>query len=119
MEEDQIIKQIEAEQLFKRLNDPNLVIIDLRTHDYLDGKIPGSIHIPYDTFNDATIDKILKLSAKDIVVHCHFSQTRAPSAALFLIQQNKNNKNIMVLQGGWKNWHKLYKGTEFVEKITK
>jgi len=110
------IKWIEAEQLAKKLNDSDFAIIDVRTYDYLDGKIPNSIHIPYDEFHDA-IDRISDLKAKNIVMHCHFSQTRAPSAALLLSEQNKNNKNIMILKGGWKNWHKLFKGTDLIEGI--
>jgi Cdc25 family phosphatase len=94
-------------------NSPKLretLILDVREDDYVFGKIPGSVNIPFCIFTESLPNVMELLKGKRYaIVHCHFSQSRGPAAAEILAKSLDGvddliDVEVLVLEGGWKTW---------------
>ena len=82
--------------------DRDAKIIDVRTaQEFRMGNVDGSVNIPLDKFNSATIKKIKKLNRP--VLLCCASGSRSASAMYTL----KSSGVEDVYNGG--SWHKIYR----------
>ncbi|KAH3680098.1 hypothetical protein WICMUC_000556 [Wickerhamomyces mucosus] len=107
------------------------IVIDVRTSDYLYGKIPQSVNYPSNTFGLKTIDKILDNwkweDGYKYVFHCMRSEVRGPKSLAKFITSLKNIYGIdnindqlkdrcYLLKGGLKLWNEKY-GDVLLEEI--
>lgn len=92
---------VTAEQIKAMLNDPNVVMLDVRTPmEVSGGKIGNAVHVDY--MNRSFESEIAKLDpSKTYVVYCH-SAGRSPGAVRTL---KKNGfENVLHYPGGWADW---------------
>lgn len=105
-----------AESLAQLLiNDPeSVLVVDVRDKDFGTGRVRGSLHIPFNQFDVAQLcSRLNSDDIKDLVLHCHFSQMRAPSAANAVMEYFEKHGlfpkvKVSVLQGGFEKWHEEY-----------
>lgn len=90
-----------AEQVAAMLNDPNVVMLDVRTPMELRaGKIGDAVHIDYMAGDFE--QKIAQLdTSKTYVVYCH-SAGRSPKA--FDIMKKNGFEHVLHYPGGWAEW---------------
>lgn len=113
---------ISTPELVQRLDQPNLSIIDTRSHAEYEGSdvrsefgghMPGAVHYEWTDM----LDKSLNLHANediqqrldnlgvskddDVVVYC---QTHQRSALTYVALKNLGYKNVIALDGAWSNW---------------
>jgi len=92
---------VTAEQIKAMMNDPNVVMLDVRTPmEVSGGKIGNAVHVDY--MNRSFENQIAKLDpSKTYVVYCH-SAGRSPGAVRTL---KKNGfQNVLHYPGGWADW---------------
>ena len=96
----------------------NVVIVDVRQHDYTVGKIRGSINIPFDRFPEPAIGELVNIvqtvKPKMIVTHCHYCQTRGPKSARMLRESGGFSVPIVYLEGGWDAWYGRFNDDQFM-----
>ncbi len=74
-------------------------VVDLRDRDYCDGRIRGSAHVPFCGLRpDALLDAVPP-GATDVVLHCHYSQMRGPTAARALLKAMEARGGRWAAQG--------------------
>jgi rhodanese-related sulfurtransferase len=56
-------------------------VVDLRDRDFATGRIRGSRHVPFSALDVDSLISGVPQGATDVVLHCHYSQMRGPSAA--------------------------------------
>jgi len=101
--------QIEPEEVKKKIDDPNIIILDVREElENKVSKLPNSILIPLNKLN-RNIDKLDK--NKEIIVYCHHGM-RSYHAARFLIQKGFNAKH---LRGGIHEFAKIDRSIPFYQ----
>lgn len=90
--------EILPKELQKKLNDPNLLLLDVRTKEERDvAKIVPSLWIPLDD----VVDRFGELDKnKELVVYCHHGM-RSEKVAEFLREKGFNAKS---LKGGIDRW---------------
>jgi hypothetical protein len=89
------VKKFLSEQFDK------LLILDVRSNDFLGGNIPFAHNIP--SINYKLISQYVK-PYDNIIVHCMYSSLRGPGVVKRL-EIDYPNKNIMLLEGGF---HKYF-----------
>ena len=94
---------ISAGEAYMRLNDANVVFLDVRTRDEFlqDGRIQNSVLIPLDKLKDSH-NKIEKYIDKEIFVYCR-SGRRSEIATRYLNEQGFKAFNLI---GGFLAWEK-------------
>eukprot|EP01101_Sappina_pedata_P004386 TRINITY_DN1840_c0_g1_i1.p1 TRINITY_DN1840_c0_g1~~TRINITY_DN1840_c0_g1_i1.p1 ORF type:complete len:189 (-),score=81.80 TRINITY_DN1840_c0_g1_i1:111-677(-) len=102
--------KIAIDTIATQLNSPDLVLIDVRDADYEGGHIPGSINVPFESF-DSKVDELVEKygKAKSVVFYCMYGQLRSPSCALTFIKRKKqvlpdSLANTFVLSGGFQEY---------------
>lgn len=95
------INNITANELREMIDQDNkLVVVDVRTSgEVARGKIPGSINIPLDSF-DQVASKISDKNAK-IIVYCLSGSRSKIAAELF---RDNGYKNVFNLENGLLGW---------------
>ncbi len=74
----------QLESLLKTDEIKQTAIIDLRSHDFIGGNIPGCTNIEYEDFKPTLLDIMVKnASKKNIIFHCMYSQCRGIKTANF------------------------------------
>ncbi|KAK2947170.1 hypothetical protein BLNAU_17875 [Blattamonas nauphoetae] len=116
------IRLIEPHELAEMIKTSpnNVVVVDLRDEDYVEGCIPHSEHYPSDGFEEAVYTLIDSIKAKNpqpswIVFHCQQSMSRGPKGARLFQKEAKDilpNIRVVVLRGGWNAWADRYWGEE-------
>ncbi|NBI30844.1 rhodanese-like domain-containing protein [Chengkuizengella marina] len=92
-------EQKNQQQLINELNDPNIVIVDLREESlYKQGHIPNAINIP---FTEITERYVELNKDKKIVFVCH-TGSMGEDSSQFLI--NNGYMNVSNLTGGMAKW---------------
>jgi len=94
-----------------------LMTIDVRTHDFAGGFIPGAIHMPYPDFDSKHLSILIQQCQEKkiarIVFYCMYSTERAPACAqTFLstyehLHPHEEPPAVFVLDGGmcgYVNW---------------
>ena len=104
-----------------------LLIIDVRDRDYgEEGIIKGSINIQSMFFNAAVVDDVIKqaieMDAVYIITYCSLGQQRSVKVAktfINVISQMENPPLIQIayLEGGFRNFLKSFKNSEFWESV--
>lgn len=95
------VSAAEAHELTK--NQPELVVLDIRTPDeFNSGHIKGAVNIDFKASSFATELQALD-PAKNYLVHCHSGGRSTSSLKTF---KNLNFTNITHLDGGIKAWNK-------------
>ena len=94
---------ISAEKAYMRLNDANVIFLDVRTREEFlrDGRIQNSVLIPLDKLKDSH-NKIEKYIDKEIFVYCR-SGRRSEIATRYLNEQGFRAYNLI---GGFLAWEK-------------
>ena len=94
---------ISAEKAYMRLNDANVIFLDVRTREEFlrDGRIQNSVLIPLDKLKDSQ-NKIEKYIDKEIFVYCR-SGRRSEIATRYLNEQGFRAYNLI---GGFLAWEK-------------
>ena len=94
---------ISAEKSYMRLNDANVIFLDVRTREEFlrDGRIQSSVLIPLDKLKDSH-NKLEKHIDKEIIVYCR-SGRRSKIATRYL---NKQGLRAFNLIGGFLAWEK-------------
>ncbi|KAL9647464.1 hypothetical protein ABK040_006825 [Willaertia magna] len=115
-------KKIDPQPLSLLMQQPNVLIVDVRDDDYIGGHIKGSIHYPFSSFEESVqkINQYLKDNDKDtIVFYCMYSEQRAPQCVSTfcdsLDQQRLEELKIYVLSGGLNAFLKKYPNSELLE----
>lgn len=103
-----------------------VVVIDVRDSDYEVGRVRGSLHCPFSSFDAPSVLESIPEFTKDVVIYCHYSQMRGPSAAATLLDyvsmmsmaadKSQNSLcsyegapfRVNVLKGGFSAWHDRY-----------
>lgn len=101
--EDKISFVMSPSELFKRLKDQNIQIVDVRSRDdYNENHIKGAVSIPINELRDS----LNTLSNEKVtVVYCYYQQCHASAnAAIILADQGYP---VMELEGGFKTWRQL------------
>ena len=110
---------IEPEALAKLLSSEAesklVLVVDVREDDFGIGKIPGSLNIPFHSFENSYDILVEATKGKNYVIfHCHFSAQRGPSAAAMARDFYEKaylpgeRPTVLVLRGGFKAWFNLY-----------
>jgi len=111
-------------------NQKSLLIVDVRDDDHKGGHIPGSLHVPSETF-EAAVDNLVKGKARDVgtvVFHCSYSQQRGPKTARIYSETREAHsakeslppQEILILRGGFSEWQAVYREDPYlVEKWDK
>jgi rhodanese-related sulfurtransferase len=95
------ISQQELLSLMAQVNNPNYVVLDVRTAEEFDeGHIAGAINISHDEIED-NIANLALYKDKVVVVHCR-SGRRAASAESTLL--NNGFKQLRHLDGDMNDW---------------
>ena len=94
---------ISAEKAYMRLNDANVIFLDVRTREEFlrDRRIQNSVLIPLDKLKDSH-NKIEKYIDKEIFVYCR-SGRRSEIATRYLNEQGFRAFNLI---GGFLAWEK-------------
>lgn len=94
----------------KSASNDKFAIVDVRDSDYAGGHIKGCLHFPSGNFYNSLPelkDTLLKRNARDVVIHCAMSQSRAPKAALTFMNETAGLEHpfrVWVLKGGFTKW---------------
>jgi Cdc25 family phosphatase len=112
---------ISVKELAARLRegDRSILIVDVREHDYMNGHIVGSLHVPFNQFPHPAIETVkehLSGKVRTVVTHCHYSQNRGPKAAAFL-RNSGLFEQVVYLSGGWSAWMDELYETELTVKL--
>ncbi|GAA6039709.1 hypothetical protein JCM8097_001364 [Rhodosporidiobolus ruineniae] len=100
-------------------DNPEYLIIDVRSSDFEGGNLPGAVNITTGEFRDEgklsrVIDRYIRPNPnlRTLIVHCMRSQTRGPYAAHLLAQHPDLPKDIkvVILEGGFQGWYHKFKG---------
>jgi Cdc25 family phosphatase len=109
------IRQIQPHVLadWIRSSRPSFIVVDVRDHDYQDGRIKGSMHIPsteWERRSSELLDHVIKNQITNVIFHCTFSAVRGPTIAKSFSQSIKEQYSLRVhvLQGGWSAWSSKY-----------
>ena len=101
---------VTAEQAHALVEKPDVVLIDLRERSERErhGSIPGAIHVPYPSLQEAiaaggTLHELAKSTSKQLVFYCAFGER---SAMAVQAAQDVGLKNAVHLQGGIDAWKK-------------
>jgi Cdc25 family phosphatase len=102
----------------------SVIVLDVRDSDYEGGKVRNSMHVPFSSFDPPAVFSAIPESVKEVVVHCHYSQMRGPSAAASLLNYiksllsfgNSDEKpaaeklpfRVSVMRGGFSAWKESY-----------
>lgn len=100
------ITVIELARLLRMLDgssSPSLLVVDVRDHDYMEGRVRGSYHAPHSQLNVNRLVEVAQ-SKRQVIFHCHYSITRGPDAAQRYSKQAPSKQEILVLKGGFKAW---------------
>jgi thiosulfate/3-mercaptopyruvate sulfurtransferase len=113
---------IDTKTLQKRLDDPALCILDVRSHAEYDGSdvraefgghVPGAVNLEWtemleksselhdDESLQLALDELGITKDKDVVVYC---QTHQRSALTYVALKHLGYKNVLALDGAWSNW---------------
>lgn len=93
------VQSIDQTELLKYLNDPNVIIVDVReSSGYKKGHLPNSINIPFQDFQKRY--KELD-SSKFVIFVCH-SGGMGKASGQFLLQQGF--QHVANLSGGMAKW---------------
>ncbi|MEE9335938.1 MAG: rhodanese-like domain-containing protein [Granulosicoccaceae bacterium] len=113
---------ISTAELMQRLEQPNLSIIDVRSHSEYEGSdvrsefgghMPRAVHYEWTDMLDKslslrhdkdiqqTLDNLGVSKDDDVVVYC---QTHQRSAVTYVALKNLGYKNVIALDGAWSNW---------------
>ena len=91
---------VTVNQLTRMINDEKAVIIDVReTKEFVDGKVPGALHIPFSQLK-ARLGDLDRNKERPVVVYD--GRGRAHSAATTLARSGF--KQLHSLHGGFKAW---------------
>lgn len=115
------IKVSELAEYVKR-GGQEVLIVDVRQHDYTTGKIKNSVNIPFDRFPQPAIQQIMDIvSTKQpsvIVTHCHYCQSRGPKSARMLLESGMFTIPVLYLTGGWDAWYECFHdNTSMIEDL--
>ena len=92
------VQVITPDQWQKITDDPNTVLIDLRSpEEYRQSHIPNAINIPYEQLR-----KIVSYRRKKLVLYCE-QGIRSTAAAMFLAD---HGYRVATLQGGIEAWNR-------------
>ena len=112
---------IEPTELIKIIE--TVLIVDVRDDDYIAGHILNSVNIRSREFIqlvESNSSELLELfnKYKTLVFHCAYSQVRGPKCANYAFQMLKrNNKSfveVKVLKGGYIEFCREFKETNFI-----
>lgn len=109
------LKELNAEQVHKMMDNSNVVIIDTRQlYEYEAGHIHGALNMAYfnpgDVRNTVTKDALKPYQDKNIIFYCRTGR-RAFHAAHEAIEWNISS-NIYRFKGGWPAWQTYTKSTD-------
>lgn len=83
-------------------------VVDVRSSDFQGGHLPGATNIPWDDPRcvHKLSDQIHQCAGhKSVVVHCMFSESRAPAVVRSLLEGEPNLcTHVSVLSGGFAGW---------------
>ena len=111
---------IEREEVHQRLDEPELIVVDLRTGaEYLKAHIPGAVHLPSHALNDpesprsslwpvnVLCENLAAVGVGDSgqVIACDDSGL-VPSAKLYWVLALLGRGNVAVLNGGFVGWQR-------------
>jgi sulfur dioxygenase len=101
---------VTAERVQALVGTSNVVLIDLRERSERErhGSIPGAIHVPYPSLQEAisdggTLHELATSTSKQLVFYCAFGER---SAMAVQAAQDVGLKNTVHLQGGMDAWKK-------------
>ena len=101
---------VTAEQALALVDKPNVVLIDLRERSERErhGSIPGGIHVPYPSLQEAiaaggALHELATSTSKQLLFYCAFGER---SAMAVQAAQDMGLKNAIHLQGGIDAWKK-------------
>lgn len=63
-----------------------VLVVDLRDRDYADGRVRGATHVPFCALRPADVVSSVPAGVTELVLHCHYSQMRAPTAAAAIMR---------------------------------
>jgi len=99
---------VTAEQALALVGKPNVVLIDLRERSERErhGCIPGGLHVPYTSLQEAiadggTLHELATSTSKQLLFYCAFGER---SAMAVQAAQDVGLKNAVHLQGGIAAW---------------
>ena len=100
-------------QLTRLINDEKAVVVDVReTKEFVDGKVPGAIHIPLSQLKDR-VSELEKYKERPVIAYCARGQ-KSPSATTALGRAGFTN--LHSLAGGLKAWKDAGLPTERTEE---
>ena len=108
------MKYMDPKDLHYNLNDPSLLILDVRDYDFDHKVIKNAVNIPFEFFTlshkQAIVSKmepLLRTKTK-LVVHCALSQVRGPKTARILTELLSSSIDICILRGGYDDYSVSY-----------
>lgn len=103
MEAKKSIRELAADEIAKKVETPNALLIDVREpEEYLQGHIPAAINLPrglleFKISNDAALQTL----ERPIIVYC---KTSGRAALSVIALQTMGFKNVVSLAGGFDAW---------------
>ena len=95
------VVDITVNQLSRMVNDDSAVVIDVReAKEFVDGKVPGALHIPLSQLRDRAAE-LDRFKDRPVIAYDARGQ-KGPSAAAALARLGF--RNLHALHGGFKAW---------------
>ena len=95
------VVDVTVNQLTRMVNTDKAVVVDVREQkEFVDGKVPGAIHIPLSQLKDR-VAELDRFKDRPVIAYDARGQ-RGPSAAAAL--SRAGFKNLHALHGGFKAW---------------
>lgn len=102
------IKKIQPHELHEIIDQPDLLLIDIREEAELKmGSISNSVHVPYTELTNKLIEGWPELMEKTVVVYCNRG-IRSPFAAEKILQFYNEISTVYTLHGGINAWAQSY-----------